>query len=458
MNYEQTLERIHSYHAFGKKPGLSRITELMRILGNPQDSLSVIHVAGTNGKGSVCRYLYCVLERAGYACGLYTSPYIEQFTERVQFHGAQISRDDLIRIAETVFAATERMEKDGLEQPTEFDVITAIAFVYFAEKKVDYAVMEVGLGGRMDSTNVVRCPLVTVITSISKDHMAVLGDTLSQIAWEKAGIAKPGVPMIFAAKDREAAEVICAEAEKQNPPAPLYDVLGTVRPACGQRPSDLEKKLGGYCFTSRILGYTYDTIELSMTGMHQVENAMCALTALEVLRRRGQVSDKSDEAWNDAVRRGMKDAGQPGRFEMISRNPLVILDGAHNQDGVRSLAESLGEHFSGKRLLLILGILKDKAAEPMLAELRPLWNAAQVTVFATEPDNPRRLGAGELADTVKAVLGVPCGFAEDWRDALVMAEQEAHNYDAVVFAGSLYLIGSIREGWRKDYEKSIAGV
>lgn len=458
MNYEETLEKIHSYHAFQKRPGLERITELMKILGDPQDSLSVVHVAGTNGKGSVCRYLYSVLERMGFACGLYTSPYIERFTERIQFHGEQISEEDLIRIGAQVFAAAKTMVERGLEEPTEFDVVTAIAFVYFAEKKADYVVLEVGLGGRLDATNVVSRPLATVITSISLDHMAVLGDTLLQIAWEKAGIVKPDVPVVFAVKDENAARVICGEAEKQNPKAPVYDVLGTVFPTCAKVVAPVVKKLGGYCFTSQILGYTYSTMELSMTGIHQVENALCALTVLELLRQQGRIFPQSDEAWKGAVRLGMKDARQPGRFELISQNPAVILDGAHNQDGIRSLCLSLREHFAHKRILLILGVLKDKALPAMLEELRPLCREAEMTFVATEPDSPRRLAAEELAAAVKAILCADCGCVRDWKAALAAAGENAADYDAVVFAGSFYLIGSIREGWRKDYEKSIAGV
>ncbi len=458
MNYEETLEKIHGYHAFQKRPGLERITELMKILGDPQDSLSVVHVAGTNGKGSVCRYLYSVLERMGYACGLYTSPYIERFTERIQFHGGQISEEDLIRIGAQVFAAAETMVERGLEEPTEFDVVTAIAFVYFAEKKADYVVLEVGLGGRLDATNVVSRPLATVITSISLDHMAVLGDTLPQIAGEKAGIVKPDVPVVFAVKDENAARVICETAEEQNPKAPVYDVFGTAFPACAKVTAPVVKKLGGYCFTSQILGYTYSTMELSMTGIHQVENALCALTALELLRQRGRIFPQSGEAWEKAVRLGMKDAGQPGRFELISQNPAVILDGAHNQDGVRSLCLSLQEHFAHKRILLVLGVLKDKALTPMLEELRPLLETAEITFLAAEPENPRKLPAKELADAVKTNLGVDCGFTGDWKTALAAVRENGCDYDAVVFAGSFYLIGSIREGWRKDDEKSIAGV
>lgn len=463
MTYEKTLEKIHSFYAFGKKPGLERITELMRILGNPQDSLSIIHVAGTNGKGSVCSYLYNVLEQVGYRCGLYTSPYIEKFTERIQFHGEQISEEDLARIGDRVFAAAEELQKNGFEEPTEFDIITAIAFVYYAEVKADFVILEVGLGGRCDATNVIKHPLATVITSISLDHTAILGNTPAEIAREKAGIIKPGVPMIFFAKDPEARQVILDAALGQSPAAPALSVPDMIR--CGESSlGDVTEKLGGYCFDAVISGYQYKNIELSMTGYHQVENALCALTTLEVLREMGTFTQRGldcegeNDRWDDAVLRGMKLAVQPGRFEIISEDPLVILDGAHNQDGIRSLQTSLSKHFVGKRLLCVLGVLKDKAVNDILAELKPLTDIMQLSFVTTEPDNPRKMGAEELACAVKEALGADCRSMVRWEEALALAKAEAREYDAVIVFGSLYLIGSIREGWKRDYENCTACV
>lgn len=447
MTYEKTLEKIHSFYAFGKKPGLERITELMRILGNPQDSLSIIHVAGTNGKGSVCSYLYNVLEQAGYACGLYTSPYIEKFTERIQFHGQQIPEEDLIRIGGRVFEAAEEMQNNGFEEPTEFDIITAIAFTYYAEVKADFVVLEVGLGGRCDATNVIKQPLATIITSISLDHTAVLGNTPGEIAREKAGIIKPGVPVIFSAKDPEARQAILDVASGQSPALSVPDML-----LCGDAVLEqVKEKLGGYCFDALILGNQYKNMELSMTGYHQVENALCALTTLDLLRTKGMI-----EITDAQVRRGMKLAVQPGRFELISEEPLVILDGAHNQDGIRALQTSLLTHFKGKRLLCVLGVLKDKAVSDILKELKPLTGEMQLEFITTEPDNPRKMGAEELAYAVKEALGADCRSEKHWEDALALVKTQAQAYDAVIVFGSLYLIGSIREGWRREHENSTA--
>ena len=450
MTYEKTLEKIHSFYAFGKKPGLERITELMRILGNPQDSLSIIHVAGTNGKGSVCSYLYNVLEQAGYRCGLYTSPYIEKFTERIQFHGQQIPEEDLIRIGGRVFEAAEEMQNNGFEEPTEFDIITAIAFTYYAEVKADFVVLEVGLGGRCDATNVIKQPLATIITSISLDHTAVLGNTPAEIAREKAGIIKPGVPVIFSAKDPEARQAILDVASGQSPASPALSVPDMLR--CGDSVLErVEEKLGGYCFDALILGNQYKNMELSMTGYHQVENALCALTTLDQLRTKGLI-----EITDAQVRRGMKLAVQPGRFELISEEPLVILDGAHNQDGIRALQTSLLTHFKGKRLLCVLGVLKDKAVSDILKELKPLTGEMQLEFITTEPDNPRKMGAEELACAVKEALGADCRSEKHWEDALALVKTQAQDYDATIVFGSLYLIGSIREGWRREHENSTA--
>lgn len=452
MTYEETLQQFHSFRSFGKQPGLLRMTELMRILGNPQDSLRIIHVAGTNGKGSVCRYLYSALSQAGYCCGLYTSPYIEHFTERIQLCGAEIPQAELVRTAQDVFEAAEQMRQTGQEEPTEFDIITAVAFLYFARQKAEFVVLETGLGGRFDSTNVISSPELAIITSISRDHTAILGNTLEEIAWEKAGICKSGVPLIFAVKDRAAARVICCEAQKKG--AEVFDVLGTVKPACAGQPSALKKKIAGYSYTSDVLGYTYDTIELGMAGMHQVENSLCALTALELLRRGHACSGRPVEISRKQIRDGMRSARQPGRLELVRKNPPVILDGAHNPDGMQALCAALCEHFRKKRILLILGVLKDKPVSDMLQELRVLAAESNLTIAATEPENPRKLPATELACAVQAALCTDCLQLPSWREALMLAKEASGRGEIVVVAGSLYLIGAIREGWRREHEES----
>ncbi|HVI40930.1 MAG TPA: Mur ligase family protein, partial [Anaerovoracaceae bacterium] len=239
MTYQEILDRIHGFQKYGSKLGLGRMTRLMELLGNPQESMKVIHVAGTNGKGSVCRYLYSVLQENGYKTGLYTSPFLERFTERMEYNGSEISQEDLIRYTELVLKKVEIMLNEGMESPTEFELITAIAFLYFSEQDIDFLVLEVGLGGTGDSTNLVSRPIASVITSISFDHMEYLGDTLEKIAIEKAGIIKPGVPVIFNVRDKNASEAIRKIADaKGSKKYEVHTVAFQVR----------EKTVDGYTF------------------------------------------------------------------------------------------------------------------------------------------------------------------------------------------------------------------
>ena len=313
MNYEETIEKIHGFQKFGSRLGLERMTVLMDFLGNPQDRMKVIHVAGTNGKGSVCRYLASVLKENGYKVGLYTSPYLERFTERIEFDGKEISKEDLTDCAETVFRAVDKMLEAGCESPTEFELVTAIGFVYFHRMPMDILVLEVGLGGRGDSTNIIEAPLASVITSISYDHRNVLGNTLGEIAREKAGIIKTGSPVISNVDDPEAARVIREAAYERG--CDFYDASQT-------KPMDVKKSLDGYSFKGFSFGGAPFPVELKMIGMHQVSNAICALTVIEVLAERGIINIDLEK-----VRKGMKGALQKGRLEILSREPLLIIDG-----------------------------------------------------------------------------------------------------------------------------------
>lgn len=435
MTHEEALEEIHSLGRFGSKLGLSRMKGLMELLGNPQENMKVIHVAGTNGKGSVCRYIYSILEEQGYKTGLYTSPFLEVFNERIEFHGACISDEDLAECTAAVMDAVREMTDGGRESPTEFEVVTAIAFVYFSRKPMDYLVLEVGLGGRGDSTNVVEKPLVTVITSISYDHMDYLGDTLEAIAWEKAGILKCGCPVVFSIKDEGAAGKVMEEAEAKGCPA--FDVLGTVQTACVKKPENVEKALSGYRFDAWVFGESYPGIALSMPGMHQVENALCALSVVETLKKGNQI--RIDRA---AVYEGLRRARQIGRFEILGREPWVIIDGAHNDDGAKALAKVVKENFKGKRILLVCGILADKEADKMIEA----FGGMGADLAATEPDNPRKLPSGEFCRRIRAA-GYPCDDAGDYRQAVEYGKQRMADYDLILYAGSLYLIGKIREGF-----------
>ncbi len=432
------IARIGAYNKFGSKLGLSRMEALLARLGDPHKDLRVLHVAGTNGKGSVSKYLYEVLRAAGYSTGVYISPFIEVFNERMQMDGANISDEALERIGDRVIRAAEEMVAAGEESPTEFEVVTAIAFVWFAEQQADFVVLEVGLGGRGDSTNVVSDPLVCMITSIGWDHMDRLGDTLGKIAAEKAGIIKDGVPVVMNVADPEAKAVIAEVAAAHH--APLYDVSAV-------QAEGLAVTAEGTVFSAEVLGHRFENVHLTMRGEHQARNAVTALAAIEILRQKSII--KLDEY---ALMDGMKKAVQPGRFEVLKdgRDPAkrFVLDGAHNTDGVRTLSRAMNQIFAGKRVLVTLGILADKAVDEMLDELELLGER-----FLTVPvSNPRTMEAAQLADKL-AARGKDATACRTPEEAVALAAEMLENgpYDVCLFAGSLYLIGEIRSILRHGY-------
>jgi dihydrofolate synthase/folylpolyglutamate synthase len=311
---------------------------------------------------------------------------------------------------------------EGLDSPTEFELVTAIGYVYFSRKPIDFLVLEVGLGGRGDSTNLVKDPLISVITSISYDHMEVLGDTIEKIATEKAGILKQGRPVVSAVRDAKAVEVIRTIASER----------GCQWIDAAQVPvTDVEKSLDGYGFSMEGFG----RIRLGMIGMHQVENAVCALKVVEAL-------DKNDiiELNMETVREAMSTARQKGRLEILKTDPYLIIDGAHNEAGADALVQVIKEHFPGKRLLLVLGMLADKKVDKLVRAFGRL----DADIVTAEPDNPRKLNAEELCRQIKET-GKNCVSGGDWSSAYTYVEAIWGKYDVILFTGSLYLIGRIRE-------------
>ena len=430
VNANSAIDKIHEFQRFGSILGLERMNSLLKLLGNPQDELKIIHVAGTNGKGSTCRYIYSVLQAAGYKTGLYTSPFLEFFNERIELDGKYISDDDLAEYTDRVLECAEIMVAQGEQSPTEFEVITAIAFLYFKEKGCDFAVMEVGLGGRGDSTNVCKSPLISVITSISYDHTDRLGNTLAEIAAEKAGIIKEGCPVVTSAEEDEALKVI---EEKSEECGSMYfetrHIPYTVR----------AKSLEGISFDTVIQGVPFENIELSMLGEHQIKNAICALSALNILEEQGDVA-----LHRDAIYRGLKAARQTGRFEVMSakdEKPIVVIDGAHNPDGASALRKAVNEYLPGKKILMVTGMLADKDTESILREFTSITD----TFIATEPDNPRKLDAESLKTEIQA-LGASCESIYDCRAAVREASEKAaaEDFDAVLYAGSIYMIVAVR--------------
>lgn len=420
MNYQQALEYIHSLERFGSKPGLERIRALTNRLGNPQDKLKFVHIAGTNGKGSTAAFIASVATSAGYRAGLYTSPYIVRFNERLKLDGENISDDDLAEYVTRVKLVIDEMLREGMEHPTEFEVITALAFLYYYEKQCDVVVLEVGLGGRFDATNIISSAAVSVITKIEMDHMAILGDTLAKIAYEKAGIIKEYGKVVTYPQEKSALETIKTVCENRN--AALYDA----NPAAF---TGVELKKGLLAFTHPNLG----RIVTSIVGVHQVYNAAVALKTIEVLNETGfSISPEQ-------IRLGFKNASWPGRFELLRTHPDFYVDGGHNPDGIRSFVDTFRKIYPGRKAIIIFGVMKDKEYETMIAEL----SAIAERFIAVTPDTPRALSAKNLAK-VMAMYCQNVEYSDTIKEAVEKSINLASTNDIIASLGSLYYIGQVR--------------
>lgn len=420
MSYQESLDRVNSLLKFGMKPGLERVRELLSRLGNPQDGLRFIHVAGTNGKGSVCTMLSCILRQAGCKTGLFTSPYVVDFRERMQINGKMIPCDELERHVDKVMAVVDEMAAEGLIV-TEFEVVTAIAIHWFADKKCDVVVLEVGLGGRYDATNVIGTPLVSVICSISLDHTAILGDTIEQIAFEKCGIIKHGgVTVTYPNQTEEALCVIMRRAaEEEN--TLLMGNMNAVE-------IDHEDIFG----TS--ICYGGMNIRIPFAGRHQIANAVTVIETAKVLGRSGlPVRDEHMIA-------GIASASIPARMELLCYQPLVILDGAHNADGSAVLAQSIRSYLPDKKINAIFGMMSDKDYRTSASLIAPLCRK----IITVTPTNPRALPAEDLAKVVKAWCD-DVTAAQSLKKALSCALEQLDRDDVLLICGSLYLAGDMRE-------------
>lgn len=424
MNYQEALAYINDKDKYGSRLGLHSIGRLMELLGNPQKNLKYIHVAGTNGKGSTSSYLAHCLQSAGYKVGLYTSPYLERFNERIQINNMDIPDDDLARITEMVRDKANIMLQEGMLHPTTFEIVTAIAFVYYNQEKVDYVVLEVGLGGRFDSTNIIDTPLASVITTLDYDHVEVLGDTLAKIAYQKAGIIKEkGLVVSYPQKD-EALQVLKEVSNDMN--AELH-----IAPVENIRIKE-ETEFGSvfdFSYKDEIL----ENIKVSMLGEYQIYNASLALTTLLVLRDK-KLIDITDEA----IYKGIFNSRWKGRLEVLKRNPTILIDGAHNMEGITALANTL-KLFKYNKLILGVGVLKDKDYGKMAEVLAPLADK----VVVTEARIPRKLDADILAEEIKKYVS-DVYVEKDIKNAVDKAVELADEDDLIVFGGSLYLIGEVR--------------
>lgn len=415
---------------FGSRLGLERMAYLLEGLGHPERRLRVIHVAGTNGKGSVSAMLTSVLRAAGYRTGLYTSPHLQYYGERIRLDGAAIPPARLDSLVATVKEVADAAAARGLEPPTEFEAGTALMYLYFAEERADLVVQETGLGGRLDATNLVERPLVSVITPVDFDHMDRLGATLADIAREKAGIIKPGAPVVMGPQHPEAAAVIAAVSESAG--APL------IRTAEDVQVEPLAVSAEGSRFDYHGLGVSWRRLSLGLPGRHQLANAACALAAIEILRRLDLAVPEQ------AVREGLARVRWPGRLELVQGSPAVVLDGAHNPAGLRALRAALDELFRCRRTTLVFGMLADKDVTGAAAALAGFGGE----VVATRPDSPRALDPGELASILKRHGITVFAVEPDPVRAVRLALERAGPDDLVVVAGSLYLVGGVRGIWQ----------
>ena len=405
MNYNEALSYIHSLLVFGSKPGLERISELLSKLGNPQDDLKFIHVAGTNGKGSTCNMLSSVYKKAGYKVGLYTSPYIVDFRERIQLNGEYIPKEDLARLTKTV------METEI--EVTEFEFITALAFLWYSEQKCDIVILEVGLGGRFDATNIIKAPLCSVIMKIDYDHTAILGDTIDKIAFEKCGIIKDDCPVVsYPLQAPAAMEVIASSAKNLT----LPDT---------EKIKVLDSSIKGNSFMYKDIPF-----KTKLIGAHQIYNAVTAIEAVAV-------AGLPVEA--EALTEGIGTSTVPARLELISDDPIVFLDGAHNPNGAEALSEFM-KNYSGE-IVAVMGMMADKNCKGFLSEV--LKYCSDV-ITVTVKENPRTISAEDLADLAKEFCA-SVTVAENYSKALNIAKAKINDKKPLFVFGSLYLAGAIRE-------------
>ena len=425
MNFVEAIEFLQKLTKFGFNFGLGRIEELLRRMDNPHQKVKVLHISGTNGKGSTATMIAGILQAGGYRTGVFTSPHLHSYCERYQINGVQITSERIAELLTVLRPQLESMVEEGFEHPTEFEVSTALAFLYFFQENVDFLVLEVGLGGAIDSTNVIT-QLVSVITNVAMDHMEYLGNSIREIATVKAGIIKSGSPVVTAADEPDAIEVIrdisrskkCAITEVGR------DVTWQIR----------ESSTDGQYFDLRTARNEYRELFIKMVGTHQVINAATAVAAVEALALNGFVLPE------DTIREGLAGAAWPARLEIVNKCPVVLLDGAHNLHGSMTLRKALTEVYSYRGLILVFGMLGDKEREKVVAQLAPLAKA----VVVTKPNSPRAGDWEKIADQVRKYVK-DVYLIENIHKAVRHGMSMAGPEDMVCVTGSLYMVAEARE-------------
>lgn len=422
MTYSEAIEIIHKTPWKSHQPTLERITKLMSLLGNPQNRLRCIHIAGSNGKGSVAAMTASVLQSAGYRVGLCTSPYIHRFNERMKINGVPISDEELAELTEKVFAAAEKMS----DIPTEFEFVNAITFEFFARHNCDIVVLEVGLGGRLDATNVINAPIAAVITAIGLEHTELLGDTAEKIAFEKAGIIKSG----------------CSAVLGENSP----EVRAVVEKVCRGKGVSL-KVTSGKAFTAEKITAEYQLLrgsdnteyKLPLLGAHQRQNLACVLAVTDILRENGFKLSRED------IQKGIADTRWIGRFEKLSSSPDFFVDGGHNPQCAGTIAQTFKDIYGGKKAVLLIGLLADKDIDGILKPILPLTKA----VFTITPPSPRAMESRELSLLLAKRYKIESESFDSIEKGITAALKFAEPDDVIVAFGSLYSVGAIREYFNK---------
>lgn len=417
LTYEEVLDQIEHQRRFGNRPGAEVSALMLEKLGRPQQNMSVIHIAGTNGKGSVSAFLCSILKEAGIRTGMFTSPHLVDFRERICVDGQMISREEVTKLGNML------LEEDFGTVPTMFDYCLAMALLYYRDRQCQAAVIETGLGGRLDSTNAIGVPDVTVVTKIGYDHMAVLGDTLDKIAAEKAGIIKKGTKLVLESQEKDAMDVLLETAEKE--------AVTEIKIADMHDVTECRYENGRQYFSYQ----KYKNLEMAMLGVHQYENAAAAILAAEIFLKDRGISDEKAEYY---IREGIKKTRWEGRMEILSREPFFMVDGAHNGNGVAALAESLRTLFPGEKFHFVMGVMADKNYEEMIEELLPL--ALDFKTVTAESE--RALAAQELSEKIRAKGICDAGLLHSFDELMPGRLDVAHK---TIAFGSLYFVGEIEK-------------
>ena len=431
ITYNESLKYLHQSYAKGIKVGLDGVRAILDNMGNPHDKLSVIHVAGTNGKGSTCAFLQHILMAAGFKVGMFTSPHLERYNERIRVGTQPVSDHDFARLLSFAAKTSDKTSAGDLGRLSFFELLTCMAFAYFSEQSVDIAIIETGIGGRLDSTNVIEKPLLSVITAPGYDHQELLGNTLAEIAAEEAGIIKKDCPVAV-----YPTPVLPIFKEKAD--AALYYIGEDIEI------TGLAYKLSGTHFSVKTAYFSYQSLSIRLLGEHQLHNAVHALLCIHALREQHKLHIP-----DEPVRRGLSGCQWPGRFELAWQGRCIVLDGAHNEDGARIFSQALTRYFPSRRIVLVIGISKHKdyrnILRHMLSSIGIAKGLDKADMVICTCSSFKAMPSAELAKYVKEMCEVPVLSEENHKEALKLAVKHAGTEDVIAVAGSLYLVGDCQK-------------